>query len=161
MDHSTGHHEPLITDLEAEAMLSRLEAGRSKRYAKPKAAYLLSGILESPDGAPWHGNAGSYRCGRKNIKAEVVDRSILERIASDLLAPAFISAILARARESATPGAEAREAEKIGQEIAALDRKVARLTDLLTETTAPDALLRKIEDMEADRGKLLEPRNLS
>jgi len=149
-------HEPLISDAEAEAILARLEAGRAKRYAKPKAAYLLSGVLESPDGTPWHGNAGNYRCGRKNIKAEVVDRSIMERIAADLLSPAFIHSILAKAKDAAAPGGEARQLEKIEQDIAALDRQTSRLTDLLTETTSPDALLRKIEKIEADRGRLIE-----
>lgn len=74
----------------------------------------------------------------------------------DLESPDFIRAIMVKAKAAIGPGAEEREHKRIEGEVAALDRKISNLAGLLAETTAPEALLRKIEEMEQSRTRLLE-----
>jgi site-specific DNA recombinase len=146
-------HEALITEAEADALLARLEKGRS-RYAT-KSDYLLSGILVAPDGTPWHGNGGYYRSNTKNIKSQVVEDAVLAQIASDLAGPEFVHAVLKRILELTKADAPEKELSRLRRELAALDVKISRLSNLLAETTAPEPLLRKIEEYEVERRSLI------
>jgi site-specific DNA recombinase len=142
-------HEALITEDEAEALLARLEKGRS-RYAT-KSDYLLSGLLVAPDGTPWHGNGGNYRCNKKNIKSNVVEDALLAQLEIDLSAPEFVDAIQSRISELSKADAPDAERKRLQRELAGLDGKISRLSNLLAETSTPEPLLRKIEELEAGR----------
>ena len=49
-------HEALISTEEAEAILDRLEKSSNSRSRRTPASYLLTGLLKTPNGYPWHGN---------------------------------------------------------------------------------------------------------
>lgn len=79
-------HEPLISELEAETILSRLEANdtataiREARSASSR--FLLSGLLFSTDGRAWLGHGNHYRLRRARsrigriVPAQLVDEAV-------------------------------------------------------------------------------------
>jgi hypothetical protein len=94
-------HAALITDEEAERILAGVKQRAPQRDRGGD--YLLSGILVAPDGRRWHGDGdGSYRCGRRRVSAQALERALLEKIAADLTSDDFVRKLLERAR--ATPG---------------------------------------------------------
>jgi site-specific DNA recombinase len=149
-------HEALITDDEAEAILAVLESGKRRAAKRTARVYLLSGLLVAPDGAPWNGDGGFYRLGKgTRISAEAVDKAIvgkvIERFSSDEMAEE-IAAHYRRLAERAVDTGQ--ETAAMRRRMAEIERRIAKLTALLAETTAPGALLRQIEAMEAERDAL-------
>jgi site-specific DNA recombinase len=148
-------HEALISQADADAILQRLEAGRA-RYAT-RGTYLLGGILEEPGGHAWHGNRIGERLfyratsSRKNVKAEAVERAVLAQLAEDLRAPAFAEALTARLKREWEAEDAAAELPATQRRLGELDRRIARLTNLLQETTAHRPILAQLEQLEAER----------
>jgi site-specific DNA recombinase len=145
-------HPALITDADVETILGRLEAGRRPRY-QTGSVHLLSGILEASDGRAWHSNGGGfYRLGSKSIAAHRVEGSVLAKLAEDLRSPAFVQSLVRQTQASLREDPEDRgEMTRLNQERAAIDRRIERLTGLLSETETPAPLLRQIEKLEAER----------
>ncbi len=146
-------HEPLISEDEAEAILAQVEARKLTR-AKPAAGtYLLTGLLVTPDGQRWHADGqGSYRLGKgKRINAAEVDRAVLDCVQADIAGEAFARAVLEHYRAESKPAARDGARSKLAARLAEIDRQSSKLSDLLAETTAPSALLRSIEKLEAER----------
>jgi hypothetical protein len=143
-------HQALITDAEAEVILQRLDAGRTKTY-KTRATHLLTGMLANSEGEAWHGNGEYYRMGKKSVKAARVDGAILHQVAEDLRSDDFAKALVKSAHKTANRTNDGAELEKAQKEIRLIDARIDRLTSLLAETTATDTLLRKIESLEQER----------
>lgn len=153
-------HPALISDAQAEALIARLEAGRT-RY-RTKADYLLTGILVTTAGQGWHGNRNGdslfYRVGKKMIKTDAVDQAVLARVAQDLNTEAFAAALIEKTMKALNTGMDGAELSAVDREVADRERKIARLANLVSETTAPAALLRKIEELETEREGLARRR---
>lgn len=152
-------HEALITDEEAETILAAIETKSGNYRDKPSAGtYLLTGLLVSPDGKRWHVDGeGFYRLGKgKRIKAAEVDRAVMECVQNDIASDPFAKAVLAHYQSIAQPENRSKQAAKIAARIAELDKQTHRLADLLSKTTAPDALMRSIETMESERRSLAQ-----
>jgi site-specific DNA recombinase len=151
-------HEALITREEAEQLLARLERGRS-RYAT-RATYLFGGLMVAPDGAPWWGNRRGedlyYRTGRLAVKAEHAELELLGRVAADLQGEEFARVLTSRIHADAADRSSDRRLKALRQRIAELDRKIERLTGLVSETSSPRPLLAKLEALEAERAPALE-----
>ena len=146
-------HQALITDAEAEAILQRLESGRTKTY-KTRAKHLLTGLLASADGSAWHGNGEYYRTGKKSVKSARVDGAVLRQVAKDLRSEAFAKALIKSARKAAARTNDGAELETAQKQIRAIDAKIERLSNLLTETTATETILRKIETLEQEKADI-------
>lgn len=150
-------HEALITEEEAEALLVRLESFDRGHHAH--ADYLLTGLLKAPDGVNWRGSDGGaggyYRLGKgKRVKASTVESAVLAEIIKDLRTPDFIRDLTEAARkqfddrhnDDALPGMK--------KESADLDRRIKRITEMLSDTTQPEPLLRQVEQYELRRNEL-------
>lgn len=150
-------HEALITDDEAEAILAAVDAGKRKAGKPTARVYLLSGILAAPDGAMWNGDSGFYRIPRgPRIAAEAVERGIVERVIARFTSDEMAEEIAAHYRRLSEPAKDAsRETAAMKRKVADIEKRIARLTNLLSETTAPEALLRQIETLEAERAGML------
>ena len=149
-------HEALITDAEAEKILATIQE-KSVTRAKPSSGtYLLTGLLVTPDGKRWHSDGdGSYRVGKgKRVKASEVDRAVMQCVSRDIASAAFAKVVLAHYQAIAQPENRDKQAAKLAARIADLDKQTHRLADLLSQTTAPDALMRSIEKMEAERADM-------
>jgi len=146
-------HQALITDTDAEAILQRLEAGRTKTY-KTRATHLLTGLLTNTEGDAWHGNGEYYRLGKKSVKSTRVDGAVLHQVAEDLRSDAFAKALIKSARKTASRTDDGAELDKAQKEIRGIDARIERLSNLLSETTATTTLLRKIESLENERADI-------
>ena len=154
-------HPALITDDEAEILLARLEASPHKRTRRTSAAYLLTGLLRTRDGAPWYGDKDGkyYRVGRKgpgagrSVSTEAVDKTVIGCVGKDLQSPAFVAAAYAKtvkhlARSNAGDVAELRLKD------AALVARISRFMDMAGELESPGPVVRKIDEVERERAAI-------
>ena len=151
-----GTHPGLITDDEAERILSRLEEGSRTRARLGRRVYLLAGLLIAPGGSLWHGDSGNYRLGKgRKIEATRLERAIVDKVASDLLDDDLVRDLTARIQRLYKAEESRSELRQIDAAIVELSKQIERLSNLLSETTAPAALLRSIEKWEAERTQRL------
>ena len=149
-------HEALISQAEADTLLAALENVSNTRKRITKRTYLFAGIMKAPDGRRWHGDGGYYRLegNGPRILAEKVEGPAIDRLMEDLLNDKTIGKILAHYKSLF-----ARTTNGIGTEqkrLKEIDRAIDRLAELITETTKPEALLRKIESLEEERQAIAE-----
>ncbi len=154
VNHDT--HERLISTEEAEAILSRLEAGRPASY-RTRSEYLLSGLLRAPDGRKWVSDGdGCYRIGKgRRIARERVERLVIEGIKSDLLSDRFVRELAAEARRMSCPPDE-EQIRTLHKRLADLTARIGRMADLAADTTEPRPFLDQIERLERDRARLVD-----
>jgi DNA invertase Pin-like site-specific DNA recombinase len=151
-------HEALITRDEAERLLAMHEARQTRkpRVRRPD-VFLLSGLLFTPAGVQWHGDAhdNAYRAGVKGrrVSAPWIEGEVLVRIANDFVDPAFLARTVKEARRMA----HAIEADPKTLD-AQLGKVVKQLSNLLNlgADSGDKAILEKIREMEAKAAELRE-----
>src|SRR5687768_2373139 len=119
-------HPAIITDEEAEAVLIKRDRKKAERATRSRISdYLLSGILITPEGTAWWGNAGNYRSGKTNIRAELIEQALLDQVSRDIRTEEFIKSLTEHARRAQQPsyGAELAVLSKQAKEV---DKKIAR-----------------------------------
>jgi site-specific DNA recombinase len=143
-------HEALITDAEAEKILGQMEglqAGRRNRAG----SLLLTGLLESPEGEPWHSDGGGfYRLAKgKRVLAKSVDDAVLRQVKTELQAESAVERVLGYLKGMDTePFGNAAALEK---KISNITIKIGRTVDLAAQTGDPAPVLRRVTDLEAQR----------
>ncbi len=112
-----GTHEALITELEAETILVRLEmndtaaAIREARAARSR--FLLSGILYSTDGRAWAGHGQHYRLRRARsrvgriVPADLVDEAVTATLQQFCESDRYLTWLHELARKSSTTSSNA------------------------------------------------------
>ncbi len=155
-----GTHDALITRDEAERILRRLELGAHARRDRAPAEYLLAGLLQTAAGDAWHGCRDGalryYRLAagrRRRVNAETLERNVVDKVARDLRSSRFVQALARAARELSAPNPELAAIERSYADIAALERKIARVTELLAEGP-PRPLLEQIRKYEEERERI-------
>lgn len=148
-----GTHEAAIAVEEAEAILAKL--GTPRRTAARGDAYLLAGILKTSAGATWHGNAGYYRAGTKNVSAPRLEAEVLAAVAQDLRSERFAAALVKAAKAARPRTEEAEQLAGLEAEIRRLEGRAASFAAILPETTAKATILGQIE---ATEGQIREAR---
>jgi DNA invertase Pin-like site-specific DNA recombinase len=146
-------HPALITDAQAEVLLSRLETYAPSSTRSREAGYLLTGLLATPDGRLFAGDSGRYRVKGRTIRATTVDDAVAAHVLRDIQSPAFVRAVTqaAHAAGKAQPTAvAARDA------LQRADARLVRLLALVEQTDTPGPLLRQMEAVEAERVHLVE-----
>lgn len=149
-------HPAVITKVEAEAILARLEAASRTRARPAEHVYLLSGILFTPRGDAWHGDRGNYRAGKgRKVDAERLEVAVLDGLAAWLQSEEMVQDLMRRMRAMQAEDASGDEVKRLDGGIRDLTRNIERVSGLLVETTAPQALLRSIEAWEAERTAMM------
>lgn len=154
-------HEALITDADAEAIISRLENskhGQAISQAKSAASnFLLTGLLKSPDGRNWEGSKQYYRVkpgGDKKgrfIPRETVDRFILDQLSADLQSDQFLDALIANIQKTHAQPATLDEAKPLQKRIREIDSMVSRAMDLVLTMDDPGPAQAKIAELQAEK----------
>lgn len=147
-------HAQLISTEQAEAILAHLDTGRAKTY-RTKADYLLSGLLVTPEGKPWHGDGdGSYRVGKgRRINQEAIESAVVGMLQADMVSDVFVAELVKEARRMSAPPTDERLKPLRGQ-VTAVTVKIGRMAELASESTAPRPFLEKIEELERQREKI-------
>lgn len=148
-------HPALISTEEAEAILAHLERGRPTTY-RTRAVYLLSGLLRTPEGQPWHSSGdGSYRAGKgRRVRQEEIEQAVVGRVIEDLQSDRFVAELLSQARRLATPPA-ADELEPLRQQVSEITTKIGKLADLAAQVDTPRPFLERIRTAEKERAALV------
>lgn len=136
-------HEAIISDVEAETILARLETsevGRSVSQAMAaKSGYLLTGLLYTGNGEMWVAHGRYYRLKRREdvagtmVRADMVEAAVLEWIEAGMKSDLFLRNLLAaaqRSRRTTDPAAA------IDQQIAKLDKERDRAAQLALTSDA-------------------------
>ena len=153
-------HPPLITDAEAEAILTRLAARAGLRTRAGDRVYLLSGLLQDTHGQPFAGETSkgqaAYRQGKgRRIAARLIEGAVLDQVFADLAAPEVAKAIADRMRQAAAPASKPRDLAGLRRKLATLDGKIGKLVELIADAgTAAPAYQRAIAGMELERATL-------
>ncbi len=148
-------HEALISNAEAEALLARLEA-KDVQTRRRGADYLLAGLLVRQDGKPWHGDRGSYRTAGGSVNAQELERAVLDRMAADFAAPAMLSAITRELGAMQERLLDRSEATASAEALKDVEKRIAKLTSLVEQTTEPRPLLERLQELEGERRSAAE-----
>ena len=150
-------HPALITDEEAERILTTLEASphAAAKRRQRDVPYLLNELLISSDGQRWRGEGGKfYRYGNKGrrVSSRVLEDMIMGQLMNDLTSERFAWIMLKKLKKVTPCGASI----DYSKQIATLSQKIRRLTDLLTSTSAPHILLARIEELDVEKQHLVK-----
>lgn len=145
-------HPALITELEAEAILSQLETskiGEAVRAARAASSdYLLSGLMFTSDGRPWQGNGKRYRLkpidGQRGryVDREAIEKAVLAQVRADVRSDEFIERLTQATRAWYPETDPGQELEKEAQR---LEREADRAAKLALETTEPQVFISLME----------------
>jgi hypothetical protein len=153
-----GTHEALITAGEAEAILRQLEQGMQGRRLRAS-PLLLTGLLVTPAGLPWHSDGcGSYRVGKgRKVAAHRVESAVLGQLAVDLSSEDTVQLLIATMEGLATHGEplEGRRLAGMQKRADTLARQISKTVDLAAQIADPAPVLRRVQDLEHQRAQLL------
>jgi site-specific DNA recombinase len=157
-------HPALITADEAESLLAQLEDRRWTRVRDTERAYLLTGFLRAPGGAPWSGEWDSkmkaplYRLGKgRRISARRVDEAVLGELREILTSDEGARYVTAAMQVAAGQPVDARAIAGLETRIHTLTGKVGNLVDLIADAGDHEraAYRRAIETAEGERAELI------
>jgi DNA invertase Pin-like site-specific DNA recombinase len=154
-------HPALVSDAVAETVLQQIERASHSDTRQSAATYLLTGLLKTPAGAPWHGNrtvrSEFYRAqttaGSRSMLAARVDRAVVETVAKDLQSPHFVAAAVKSLREKFAI-THAQEIASARAEIAKLDERSSQLLDVAIGLKSRASVLRKVDALEDQRSAI-------
>ncbi len=154
-------HEALITTEEAEAILTQLEQSSNSRNRRTPANYLLTGILKTPEGDPWHGNGGkryatSAKSTTENRKVcqHRLEKAVLDQVMKDLLSPEFVKQLTREAMKY-REAHQADPAKNQRTDAAELETRISKMMEMASNLKDPAPALREVDKLECDRNALL------
>ena len=146
-------HPALITDAEAETLITALETsdiGKAVSRAKTSGSqFLLAGVLITSDGRPWVGAGDRYRLkpaegqpGRY-IGRDLIEKVVLEKVTRDMQDEGFIEALTKAALNS---GLAQDPAKPLREELANLEKQKDKAARLAISTDDDGVFMRLVED---------------
>jgi site-specific DNA recombinase len=151
-------HEALITDAEAEAILTSLENSNHSKSRKTPAKYLLTGMLKTADGDPWYGDGpkrNAYRLKKtgknRTVAMDDVDNMVIEQIVTDMTSPSFVKALFIEARKHQEATA-VDPTKDVRHKLMDLEKKISRMINMASQLENPAPALREVDELEAQRG---------
>ena len=151
-------HEALISDTQAEALLSRLEAkasarpDRVERYRKSKA--LLTSLVYDPDGQKWWAESDRYRwpgTPERSVRLAHLEDPVIDQVMADLAAPEFAVRLLESTRTALAGDDMRAAARRLRREVAEIAARISKASDMALELEDPAPMLRKVDELEAKR----------
>lgn len=155
-------HTPLISEREAEFLIDSLENSKiGKAVARAKAAgssYLLTPLLETPDGQTWKGERQKYyrlkaKDGKRGsmVPLDPLQGAVLDQVMADAQSPKFVHEL---AREARRIAKREDPAGPLRRQVAEIDRKISRAGELSLQLEDPAPMLRMVADFERERNLL-------
>ena len=156
-------HKALISEEEAEGLIEALENSNvSKAVSRAKACgspYLLTPLLQTPDGQLWTGDRRRYYRlkGKRGERSRTVpltplQDAVLDQIMADAQSPEFVHELAEEARRVAQMDDPARP---LRLEIKKIEGKVDKAGELALKLEDPEPMLRMIEKLRREQ-ELLE-----
>jgi site-specific DNA recombinase len=151
-------HTGLVSEPEAEAVLTAIETSPRGATRRRESDSLLTGLLKTPDGTPWHaaGN-GRYRIRRagcnSTVGADELESAVLEQVRTDLQSEAFITALTAAARQQHSKGTRD-PARELRKELTNISDRIQATLSLAPRLEDPAPALREVDRLERERRRL-------
>jgi len=151
-------HPPLITDAEAEAILTQMERLTQGRRSARAVNLLFAGLLVTPDGRVWHSDGcGYYRLGKgRKISATRVEPAIVQQIQADMLDPQSVQRVLTAVQQLQEAPPPRRAVAALERRLNSLTVQIGRTIDLAGQIDDPAPVLRRVEQLEASRASIIE-----
>lgn len=160
IQHNT--HPALITETEAERLLSRLQAKAAARSDSNRAQRerdsdaLLGGLLYAPDGAKWWAESDRYRMSKpagpqRSITKALIEQPVIDQVLSDLASPDFAGALLASTKALLNTRTDESELTKLRREVSELAAKISKTMDMAAALDDPAPAIRKVNELEQRR----------
>jgi site-specific DNA recombinase len=153
-------HEAMISDVQAELILSQRALKSRSQQRGRRSPYLLAGLLRCVCGANFDGDAGYYKCHRRKegcdsrgIRQETIEQAVLGVLFEQYLTVETLANIrqqLVRL-EATTSARHKRDAEGLGAQLKDITRQIDTLIELLTEVEHRRPYLTKIDELETQR----------
>ncbi len=152
-------HEAMITESEAEQLLTEREQARTGRKRRKVSHYLLAGLLHCKCGANYNGNSGYYRCqkdcGNRGIKKETIEGIVVDALFEQILNESTVKNLLNRIQAEAKKQPQAdNKSAKLKQELKHIEKQIQDLVQLITQVKHQRPILEKIDLLEEERGTL-------
>lgn len=160
-------HAALISDAEAESILSQLETsdiGHAVTRAKAsQSTCLLTGLLYTSEGQMWVGHGKYYRLKKKGtqrgklVLAATIDLAVMEQVRCDTRSDVFLQKLLDSARKSKVAKDPASEIESRIQQ---LEKEKGRAAQLALTSDAPtflELVVEKTRQIDALRRAKADP----
>ena len=149
-------HPALITEAEAEALLTGLASRKSTSPIMRRDSALLSGLLKAPDGKVWWSDGpGAYRYGKaRRVSRPQLDAAVMECVMEHLQAPVFVRGLHRALNELTDDRDAAADLKAAKAELAKIDGEISRQLDLAAQMSVSGPVLRKVEAMEIERQAL-------
>lgn len=151
-------HPPLISEAEAEAILGQLEEATQGRRLR-SSPLLLTGLLMTPEGLPWHSDGcGSYRVGKgRKIAASRIETAALGQLAVDLQSDHTVGLLCTEMQALASEGEpiDGRRVAGMEKRAETLAAQISKTVDLAAQMDDPAPVLRRVSDLESQRAQLL------
>ncbi len=152
-------HAGVISNDMAEHIIRERETSKhamaTSRGRAGASAYLLTGLLMSPDGKPWTASEGKYyrfrQPGRNCLvhRAEL-DTAILNQMTDSMSSDRFCSALAAEARRAASP---VDDLKALRREAIAINTRIDRAMTMALDAEDPRPYQRKIDVLERERNE--------
>jgi len=152
-------HEALITEEQAEGLIEALENSKvGKAVSRAKAAgspYLLTPLLETPEGRKWQGERRRYyrlksEGGKPGnmVSLDDLQGAVLDQVMTDAQSPEFVHELGKEARRIAK---RQDPANPLRRRLAKIDRKISRAGELSLQLEYPAPMLRMVDEFERER----------
>lgn len=151
-------HTPLIGDDEAETILQALETQRATHRRQDAVPYLLTGLLQTPDGRAWAGDAGGYyRLAKgKRISAKRVDEAVMGMVFEGLASGETAEKVAQAMRAAISEPVDGRVVSGLERRLVTLAGQITKTVDLAGRMENPDPVLRRVSELEGERAGVVE-----
>jgi len=151
-------HQALITQQEAEKILSQLEESKYSKTRRTPAKYLLTGVLQSVTGERWHGDRRAYyRLNKgKRVSCKLVDNAFLTAVKKDFKSKRFLNKLMNQIQSLGDNTSKKIKTESLMREIDAKSAKMTRIVELMVSAESTRPLMRMLSELESSREKLIK-----
>jgi site-specific DNA recombinase len=149
-------HSALITDAEAETLLARLDTGKRRTHYRTSALYLLTGLLVTPEGKPWHSSGdGYYRAGKaKRVPRDMIEGAVLQQVTADMKSEKFVGELTKSARKAAQRYTTD-PCEDLRRRVGEINAQISITMDLASKLADAGPAVRKIDELEDERKQIM------
>jgi len=150
-------HEAMISEKDAETLLTLREKERASRKRRRISVYLLTGLVQCKCGANLTGDSGYYRCqkrcGKRGIKKDTLEQVFINFVFDQLFSTSSIDA-LKKSIHKNTINSKSKKPSRIDElnkQLKTLDREINSVIDLVQQVTHKRTLLSRIDTLEEER----------
>jgi hypothetical protein len=150
-------HPALITRAEAEAILAALESSPISKAKTTGSDYILSGLLQTPEGVKYYPSRGKYQAkGGGSIPITEIDSAVVKEVKQQIKSPEFLEALVSAAKEAwreDVPSDDGRAG--LTERLKELDKRIEKQLLLAEQLADPAPCMRMIDTIEKDRRDII------